>query len=85
MGKTEKLLRKLTECNGNFDFKELCTLLQRLGYELKEKGRSSGSRIAFYNEERDHMILTHRPHPEKEIKGGALADIKEKLTEVGFL
>jgi S-adenosylmethionine:tRNA-ribosyltransferase-isomerase (queuine synthetase) len=31
------------------------------------------------------MILLHRPHPENEIKGGALKAVKQALKQEGFL
>nr|WP_319513827.1 type II toxin-antitoxin system HicA family toxin [uncultured Cohaesibacter sp.] len=85
MGKTEKLLSKLAECNGPFSFRDMCTLLGRLGYEMSTKGKSSGSRVSFYNREFDHLILTHRPHPGDEMINGAVEEIKDRLTEVGIL
>ncbi|TCB21476.1 toxin-antitoxin system protein HicA [Acinetobacter sp. ANC 5045] len=31
------------------------------------------------------MVLLHRPHPENEIKGGALKAVKQALKQEGFL
>jgi hypothetical protein len=53
-----------------------------LGYEKKEM---AGSRVRFYHEENDALLLLHKPHPENEIKGGALKSVKEHLKNEGVL
>lgn len=45
----------------------------------------AGSRVRFFNEKTEHMILLHRPHPENEIKDGALKAVKQELKQEGFL
>lgn len=82
MSKAEKLLEKLAVAKSTFVWADLLSLLSRLGYEKKEM---AGSRVRFYNAERDHLILLHKPHPENYIKGGALKSVKESLKEVGLL
>lgn len=44
-----------------------------------------GSRVRFYNAKLDSLILLHKPHPENELKGGALKSIKQILKQEGFL
>lgn len=82
MGKTEKLLEKLGNSKNTFPYKDLVVLLSQLGYE---KFEMAGSRVRFFNEKTEHMILLHRPHPENEIKGGALKAVKQALKQEGFL
>lgn len=82
MSKTEKLLTKLRNANGVFAWKSLVTLLTQLGYEKQEM---AGSRVRFYNPELESLILLHKPHPENEIKGGALKALKQTLTQEGLL
>ena len=74
MGKTEKLLEKFGNSKNTFPYKDLVVLLSQLG-----------SRVRFFNEKTEHMILLHRPHPENEIKGGALKAVKQALKQEGFL
>ncbi len=57
-------------------------LLERIGYEKQEM---AGSRVRFMNKDNDHIIRLHKPHPENDIKGGALRDIKTQLKARGFL
>ncbi|WP_257224671.1 type II toxin-antitoxin system HicA family toxin [Acinetobacter sp. YH12108] len=82
MGKTEKLLEKFGNSKNTFPYKDLVVLLSQLGYE---KFEMAGSRVRFFNEKTEHMILLHRPHPENEIKGGALKAVKQALKQEGFL
>jgi len=56
--------------------------LNQLGYDKQEM---AGSRVRFYNSKTGHMILLHRPHPENEIKGGALKSVKHALKQEGLL
>ena len=41
--------------------------------------------VSVFNTKTEHMILLHRPHPENEIKGGALKSVKQALKQEGFL
>ncbi|WP_386692978.1 hypothetical protein O1Q79_00698 [Lonepinella sp. MS14434] len=82
MGKAEKLLEKLVGAKNTFVWTDLVTLLAQQGYEKQEM---AGSRVRFFNAERDHIILLHKPHPENYIKGGALKSVKESLKQVGIL
>lgn len=82
MGKQEKLLSKLSDSRKVFPWSDLVTLLSQLGYEKKEM---SGSRVRFYHQKNDALLLLHKPHPENEIKGGALKSVKAHLKQEGWL
>ena len=41
--------------------------------------------FVFLMKKTEHMILLHRPHPENEIKGGALKAVKQALKQERFL
>ncbi len=82
MSKKEKLLLHLSNARKVFAWNELVSLLIMLGYEKKEM---AGSRVRFYNKENDALLLLHKPHPENEIKGGALKSVKEHLKNEGVL
>jgi len=43
------------------------------------------SRVHFYSVELDSIILLHKPHPENEIKGGALKSVKATLRQEELL
>ncbi|EJQ5199628.1 type II toxin-antitoxin system HicA family toxin [Salmonella enterica] len=82
MGKLEKLRADFIQCRKVFAWADLVSLLTMFGYTRKEM---QGSRVRFYNEELDHTIMMHRPHPENYIKGGTIKAVKETLKEVGLL
>jgi hypothetical protein len=68
MSKKEKLIAKLQNLKSSFNFDELETLLESLGYLEQKNGKTSGSRRAYFNKEIDHLIRVHKPHPSNEIK-----------------
>lgn len=82
MGKSEKLLEKLGNAKNTFPYRDLVVLLSQLGYEKQEM---AGSRVRFFNAVTESLILLHRPHPENEIKGGALKAVKQMLKQEGLL
>lgn len=82
MGKSEKLLDKLAHAKNTFAWKDLVVLLTQLGYDKQEM---AGSRVRFFNATTGSLILLHRPHPENEIKAGALKSVKQTLKQEGFL
>jgi len=85
MSKEEKLIARLMSRPKDFTFAELTSILTRLGFKSFKKGKTAGSRVAFYNEENDHLIRLHKPHPGNIIKIGALKDIIANLTDFGYI
>ena len=53
-------------------------MLHLFGYEKENKGKTSGSRVMFMDEQK-RKILLHKPHPGNVLKRYALEDIIEKL------
>jgi hypothetical protein len=43
-------------------------MLSGLGYEEHHLGKTSGSRVLFFNEKIGHEIKIHKPHPGNIIK-----------------
>ena len=85
MGKHEKLVEKLLRKPKNFTFDELKALLMGFGYEEDQRGRTSGSAVAFCNKKLDDKIMIHKPHPQKEVKKYVLELIIEKLKTNKFI
>lgn len=56
------------------------SLLKACGADIKERG---GSRIAVKLENRKAIL--HRPHPERTIDKGMVADIRQFLEEAGVM
>jgi len=87
MSKHEKLLRRLLSRPKDFTIGELTVILKRLGFESFNKGKTSGSRLIFINQENGtkDIIQLHRPHPGNEIDSGALKDVITCLKDGGYI
>ena len=82
MGTKEKLVDRLKSQPKDFTFEEAERLLTLFGYTKSNKGKTSGSRVMFIDEQK-RKILLHKPHPGNIIKTYALKDIIEKLIRNG--
>ncbi len=85
MGQKEKLIAKLKSRSKSFSFEEAETLLKYCGYYRNNKGKTSGSRVMFVNQENKDKILLHKPHPRKELLDYQIKQLIQKLEEEGFL
>lgn len=81
MSQKEKLLKRIMKLPKDFTFEELIKLFSALGFELSSKGKTSGSRVKFHNQEKEMQYLAHRPHPSSIIKEKALKDIVDFIIE----
>lgn len=79
MSKFLKVADKLLNLNTSFTFQELEYLLGKLGYKEKKTGKTSGSRKAYINEDLNHIIRIHKPHPGNELKRYVRIYIIEEL------
>ncbi|AGA68724.1 hypothetical protein Desdi_1211 [Desulfitobacterium dichloroeliminans LMG P-21439] len=65
MGKKEKLIERLKSQPKDFSFDEMQSALESMGFELFNKGKTSGSRVKFL---KDNIVISlHKPHPRKEL------------------
>ena len=84
MGQKDKLIERLRSKPKDFTFDEAETLLGYLSYERSDKGRTSGSRVAFVSE--NHAaILLHRPHPGNELKSYQIKQLIDILEQEELL
>ncbi len=58
---------------------ELKSLLGGFGYKEIKSGKTAGSRIAFFCEERAHIIRLHKPHPDRSLKRYQLDLVEKEL------
>lgn len=84
MGTKDKLIERIKQRPVDFTFDEAKRLMSLLGYDLSNKGKTSGSRVIFYKEGRAPIML-HRPHPENVVKHYAVKQLLETLLENGDL
>lgn len=79
MSKLEKLLKRLYSKPKDFTYQEAKTLLEQLGFVEYNKGKTSGSRIAFLDTETKIKIKIHKPHPGNILKPYQVQIILEEL------
>ena len=85
MGKFEKLLERLLSIPSDFSYTEARTVAKHFGYEEKQKGRTSGSRVLLFRASDERKILLHKPHPGDIMKTYAVRDFVETLKRNGDL
>ncbi len=79
MSKDEKLIKRLLLKPKDFTYNELRKILIHLGYVETQSGKTSGSRVAFINNDTKHIIRLHKPHPGNELKQYQIEQIIEEL------
>lgn len=85
MGQIEKLIERIKKIPAELTYDEIKRLMNYLGYVESNKGKTSGSRVAFYREKDKAMIILHKPHPENIVKKYAIRQLIETLKERGDL
>ena len=84
MGQKDKLIKRLKSKPKDFTFDEAVTLLNYLSYARSNKGKTSGSRVVFYQEGKAPILL-HKPHPHKELKQYQIKQLLEVLEQEGLI
>ena len=83
MSQKEKLIKKL-QSDASFTFDELVVLLGTFSYELKNKGKTNGSRVQFVKTGGVPFMI-HRPHPGKELAKYQKKQLLEFLEREGLI
>lgn len=79
MSKKDKLLERLKTKPKNFTYQEAKTLLNSLGFYEDTKGKTSGSRVVFINNDIKVKIKIHKPHSGNILKLYQIEIILEEL------
>ncbi|MCL2189807.1 MAG: type II toxin-antitoxin system HicA family toxin [Defluviitaleaceae bacterium] len=83
MSKKEKLIRRLKSKPKDFAYDEADLLLTSLGMRKSNKGRTSGSRVAY---KLQHITyLMHKPHPNNELSRAQTNDLLNMLEGEGLI
>lgn len=85
MSRFDKARLRLLSKPKDYTYSEAKWFLTQLGYTERSKGKTSGSRVAFFRERDKALILLHKPHPGDKMKPGAVGDLVDHLKEVGDL
>lgn len=76
--KKEKLIARFLSMPSDFYFDEMVKLVGYFGFKEVKKGKTSGSRVKFINEDGISLIM-HKPHPTGIMKHYQLKQVKEVL------
>ena len=85
MTKKDKLLERFLSAPKDFTYDELKTVLNNLGYEEDNKGKTSGSRVSFIHESTKHIISLHKPHPSNILKSYQINMVVDALIKMRLL
>ena len=85
MSKKDKLLKRLKSKPLDFTYDELKTLLNYLGFNEDNKGKTSGSRVMFFEVNSNEVIRLHKPHPNNILKEYQLKQIIITLRKIGVI
>jgi hypothetical protein len=84
VSKKEKLIIRLLSKPKDFTYDEMRTLLNYFDYVEINKGKTSGSRIAFCHQNKGKKIISiHKPHPGNILKMYVIELIINLLRENG--
>ncbi|MDD2499070.1 MAG: type II toxin-antitoxin system HicA family toxin [Desulfitobacteriaceae bacterium] len=78
MSKKEKLIARFLAMPSDFHYDEVVKLLGYFGFKEGKKGKTSGSRVKFMNDENVPLMI-HKPHLTGILKKYQLKQIKEVL------
>lgn len=82
MSTIAKLIDRFKKKPKDFSFDELKRLLSSFGYQ---EIQGAGSRVVFSNEETNHKIKLHKPHPGNILKRYQLDLIENELKQKSLL
>lgn len=77
MGTKDKLIQRFKELPNDFTWTELVRLFGIFGYEISNKGKTSGSRVIFKKVE--SAYTAHKPHPGSVVKSYVMKQVYEFL------
>lgn len=81
MSKFSKAKKRILSVPSDYTYGEIKYLLGKLKFYESNKGKTSGSRVKFYRESDQKVIMLHKPHLGDIMDKGAVEDIVRKLKE----
>ena len=78
MSKKGKLISRFLSMPSDFHYDEMVKLLGYFGFNEVKKGKTSGSRVKFENDD-GVPIMLHKPHPSGIMKRYQMKQIQEIL------
>lgn len=84
MSKIEKEIKRIKSRPKDYTYDEAKSLLNKLGFLEYNKGKTSGSRVIFINNQNIKIDL-HKPHPNNILKQYKINEILKILKERGLI
>jgi hypothetical protein len=78
VSKKEKLIARFLSMPSDFHYDEMVKLIGYFNFKEVKKGKTSGSRIKFMNEEGISLMM-HKPHPTGIMKRYQMKQVREVL------
>ena len=69
MSQKDNLIRRLKAKPKDFTISELDSLMSKCGCSKNNRGKTSGSAIAYIHDKTGRILKFHSPHPQNELKG----------------
>ena len=85
MSTREKLIKRFKASPKDFSFDEMVRLFVIFGFEIDNKGDTSGSRLSFVNREKSLLYNMHKPHPNSIIKMYVMRQVLKYMIENNFI
>ena len=83
MSSKEKLIKRFMRQPKDFTWDELVRLFGLFGFDVNNKGKTSGSRVVFAKGDDAHTV--HKPHPSNIMKGYVMKQVWDFLTGKGLI
>ena len=85
MSTRDKLIKRFRTMPKDFTFDEMIRLFAAFGFEVDNKGGTSGSRLALINSTLGLSYNMQRPHPDNAIKMYVMRQALEFMVENGLM
>jgi hypothetical protein len=79
------LIKRFRALPKDFTFDEMIRLFGAFGFEVDNKGGTSGFRLALINRDKGLSYNMHRPHPDNTIKMYVMRQVMEFMVENGLI
>lgn len=85
MTRKDKLIERLLAVPKDLTFDELIKIFKQFDFEIGTKGKTSGSRVEFYNIDLNVKYYAHKPHPKNIVKPYVIKQVIEFLEKLDLL
>lgn len=85
MSQIDTLKQRILMMPKDFTYREAKKLLESMGFQEKNQGKTSGSRVKFYREMDKRVISLHKPHPGDIMKQYSVKLLVDFLKDLGEL